>query len=57
VFVAELFGDRVSVITKRGEVSSFADLTSPAGIEWQSGRLYVSTDVFGDGKVVSIGLR
>jgi hypothetical protein len=57
VFVAELFGDRVSVITKRGEVSTFADLPSPAGIEWQSGRLYVSTDVFGDGKVVSIGLR
>ncbi|KRE25987.1 ScyD/ScyE family protein [Agromyces sp. Soil535] len=57
VFVAELFGDQVSVITKRGEVSSFADLPFPAGIEWQSGRLYVSTDVFGDGKVVSIGLR
>jgi hypothetical protein len=57
VFVAELFGDRVSVITKRGEVSSFADVPSPAGIEWQSGRLYVSTDVFGDGKVVSIGLK
>ena len=57
VFVAELFGDRVSVITKRGEVSTFAELTSPAGIEWQRGRLYVSTDVFGDGRVVSIGLR
>jgi hypothetical protein len=57
VFVAELFGDQVSVITKRGEVSTFTDLPSPAGIEWQSGRLYVSTDVFGDGKVVSIGLR
>jgi hypothetical protein len=57
VFVAELFGDRVSVITKRGEVSTFADVPSPAGIEWQSGRVYVSTDVFGDGKVVSIGLR
>ncbi|GAA4367258.1 ScyD/ScyE family protein [Agromyces bauzanensis] len=57
VFVAEMFGDRVSVITKRGEVSTFADLTSPADIEWQSGRLYVSTEVFGDGKVVSIGLR
>ena len=55
--VAELFGNRVSVITKRGEVSTFVDLPSPAGIEWQSGRLYVSTDVFGDGKVVSIGLR
>lgn len=57
VFVAEMFGNRVSVITKRGEVSSFADVPSPAGIEWQSGRLYVSTDVFGAGKVVSIGLR
>ena len=39
VFVAELFGNQVSVITKRGEVSTFADLPSPAGIEWQSGRL------------------
>lgn len=57
VFVAELFGNQVSVITKRGDVSTFAALTSPAGIEWQSGRLYVSTDVFGDGKIVSIGLR
>ena len=57
VFVAELFGNQVSVISKRGEVSTFADLPSPAGIEWQSGRLYVSTDVFGDGKVVSIKLR
>lgn len=57
VFVAELFGNQVSVITKRGEVSTFADLPFPAGIEWQSGRLSVSTDVFGDGKVVSIGLR
>ena len=57
VFVAELFGNQVSVISKRGEVSTLADLPSPAGIEWQSGRLYVSTDVFGDGKVVSIKLR
>jgi hypothetical protein len=57
VFVAELFGNRVSVITKRGEVSTFVELTSPAGIEWQSGRLFVSTDVFVDGKIVSIGLR
>lgn len=57
VFVAELFGNQVSVISKRGEVSTLAELPSPAGIEWQSGRLYVSTDVFGDGKVVSIKLR
>ncbi|MCP2365965.1 glucose/arabinose dehydrogenase [Agromyces flavus] len=57
VFVTELFGGKVSVITKRGEVSTFAELPSPAGVEWQSGRLVVSTDVFGDGKVVSIGLR
>jgi hypothetical protein len=57
VFVTELFGNQVSVITKGGAVSVFAALTEPAGIEWQSGRLYVSTDVFGDGKIVSIGLR
>ncbi|MBM7504073.1 ScyD/ScyE family protein [Agromyces aurantiacus] len=57
VFVAELFGDRVSVITKRGEVSTFAEVPSPAGVEWQSGRILLSTDVFADGKVVSIGLR
>lgn len=57
VFVAELFGNRVSVITKRGEVGTFTELPSPAGIEWQSGRLVVSTDVFADGNVVSIGLR
>lgn len=57
VFVAEMFGNQVSVITKRGEVSTFAELASPAAVEWQSGRLFVSTDVFADGKVVSIGLR
>jgi hypothetical protein len=57
VFVAELFGNRVSVISKRGDVGTFVEVPSPAAVEWQSGRLVVSTDVFADGKIVSIGLR
>jgi hypothetical protein len=51
--VAELFGSRVSAIAPDGTVSTFATLPSPADVEWAAGKLYVSTDVFGDGSIVS----
>lgn len=53
VYVAELFGDRVSAISPSGVVSTFATLTQPAAVEVAGGRLYVSTNVFGDGSIVS----
>ncbi len=57
VFVAELFGNQVSSISRRGVVTPLVSLTQPAGLEWSQGRLYVSTDVFGDGKIVSLRVR
>ena len=54
VYVAELFGDRVSAISRDGVVTPLVSLTQPAGLEWARGRLYVSTNVFGDGSIVSL---
>lgn len=55
VYVAELFGNRVSAIAPRTHaVSHVADLTEPSGLEWSSGRLFVSIDTFGAGSVVSL---
>lgn len=54
IYVAELFGNRVSAISPwSGTVRLVRALNQPAGLEWSGGRLYVSTDVFGDGSVVS----
>lgn len=57
IFVSEMFGGRVSAITRDGSVSTFAEVDSPAGVEWQSGRVVVSTDVFADGRIVSYPVR
>lgn len=54
VYVAELFGGQVSSISRRGVVTPVVSLTQPAGLEWAGGRLYVSTNVFGDGSIVSL---
>ncbi|MEE6296366.1 ScyD/ScyE family protein [Georgenia wangjunii] len=54
VYVAELFGNEVSAISRRGKVSTVATLNQPAGVEWSDGRLYVSTDAFGAGKIVTL---
>jgi hypothetical protein len=53
VYVAELFGDRVSQISPSGVVSTFANVPQPAGLEIAGGRLYVSENVFGDASIVS----
>ncbi len=59
IYVAELFGGKVSVI-KHGDVSTVAELTNPAGVEYKDGKLYVSYDVFPpeqgppDGKISTI---
>jgi len=57
VFVAELFGNQVSTISRNGTVTPLGAFTQPAGIEWENGRLYVSTNVFGDGSIVAVKVR
>lgn len=54
VYVTELFAGRVSSVSRNGTISPVADLVSPAAIEWARGQLYVSTDVFGNGSVVTV---
>lgn len=54
IYVAELFGDRVSSISRNGKVTRVARLTKPAGLEWARGYLYVSTNVFVDGSIVKL---
>jgi hypothetical protein len=55
VYVAEVFGNRVSAIRRNGHVRPVATLPSPAGVEFARGRLYASVDVFGDGSIVTVG--
>ncbi|WP_421734904.1 hypothetical protein [Cellulomonas sp.] len=57
VFVAELYANQVSSVSRRGVVTPLVSLNQPAGLEWSHGKLYVSTDVFGDGKIVSLRVR
>lgn len=56
IYVTELFGGRVSAISRTGEIVTVAELVMPAAVEWQKGRLYVSTgalDFENGGAVVS----
>ena len=53
IYVAELFANRVSVL-RDGVVKTVADVPSPAGVEYANGMLYVSTDVFANGSIVTI---
>ncbi len=53
VYVAEIIGGRVSKVTRSG-IKTVAVLNEPAAIEWSDGRLFVSYDVFGSGKVASL---
>lgn len=52
IYVAELFGNQISMF-RHGTVTPVRSLPSPAGVEYSRGRLVVSTDVFGDGTIVS----
>jgi DNA-binding beta-propeller fold protein YncE len=53
VYVAELFGDRVSKLTRNGPVT-VAELVGPAAVEWAKGRLYVAYEAFGSGKIATL---
>jgi hypothetical protein len=55
IYVTELFGNRLSML-RNGVISKVADLPSPAGVEYAHGKLYVSTDVFGNGSIVTINV-
>lgn len=57
VYVAELYANQVSTISRNGTVTPLGAFTQPAGIEWANGRLYVSTNVFTDGSIVSAKVR
>ncbi|HWS59020.1 MAG TPA: ScyD/ScyE family protein [Actinotalea sp.] len=57
IYVTELFAGRLSAISRSGDLSTVAELDQPAAVEWQSGRLYVSTQVFGNGTILSLMQR
>jgi hypothetical protein len=54
IYVTELFGGKVSRIDHHGNIATVVELPLPAAIEFAHGRLYVSYDVFGDGKVATV---
>jgi hypothetical protein len=57
VYVAEMFGGKVSAISRSGDVSTVLEVAEPAAVEWHSGRLYVSSGVFTQpGAVVALRL-
>lgn len=53
IYVAEMFGNRISVIDD-GHVHAVADVPTPASIEFANGMLYASVDVFAAGSIVTI---
>jgi hypothetical protein len=53
IFVSELFGNHVSRIV-HGAPVPLLDVSSPAGLEYSKGKLYVGYDVFGNGSVATI---
>lgn len=61
IYVAELFGDRITAVTRRGRgpIGQYvlASVPSPAALEWSKGRLYVGSDVFGSGKLLTVDPR
>lgn len=55
IYVAELFADRVSKVVNGAPVT-VVDIPGPAGLEFANGKLYVTYDAFGNGKVGTIAL-
>jgi hypothetical protein len=53
IYVSELFADRIAVVQGGTTVNTIA-LPQPAAVEYARGILYASTDVFGNGAVVTI---
>jgi hypothetical protein len=53
IYVSELFANKVSRIV-HGAPVTLIDVTSPAGLEFANGKLYVGYDVFANGSVATI---
>ena len=53
IYVSELFADRIAVVRGGTTVDTIA-LSQPAAVEYARGTLYASTNVFGNGAVVTI---
>jgi hypothetical protein len=53
IYVAELFADEIAVVQGGSTVDTIS-LAQPAAVEYARGRLYASTNVFGNGAVVTI---
>jgi hypothetical protein len=57
VYVAQLFGNKISVIRPDGAVRKVADVPTPAALAWGRGKLFAAIDVFNQkqgGRVVTI---
>lgn len=55
IYVSELSGGSVSVFSnKTHAVTPVVDLPSPAGVEYENGKLYASYDVFANGSIARI---
>lgn len=52
IYVAEMFGSRISTVSA-GTGRPFADVPSPAALEWANGKLYATIDAFGNGSIVT----
>ena len=48
VYTTELFSGVVSAISKTGVRSTVTELPLPAAVEWHGGKLYVTTEIFGE---------
>ncbi|WP_162529672.1 ScyD/ScyE family protein [Nocardioides caldifontis] len=46
IYVAELFGGRISQIGKGGKIRGFKPLNQPSAVEYYKGKLYVTYDTF-----------
>jgi hypothetical protein len=53
VYVAEMFGNRISVV-KHHRVRTVVELPTPAAVEYVRGKLVVSANVFEDGQIVIV---
>lgn len=53
VYVAELFGNRVSTIVD-GRRSKVASVPGPSAIEWHNGRLWTTSNTFGPASIMTI---
>lgn len=54
IYVTEIFGGKVSKIVD-GAPTTVLELTTPAGLEYANGKLYVTYDVFANGTLATIG--